>query len=321
MNIALIAGIACFLLAPVIGTVALNYSIVSGTAATRWSHAPKPLLGGISMFLAIIVSMLVGEIPFADHPILSCAGLFTAVGIIDDVLSLTPGKKLMLQFSAAILALRFFFLVPFSPVFGIEVIWIVLFVNAFNLIDGMDGLAVSFAIIIFVWIALLGNPHAFSYALLGVCLGFLPYNFRNASLYLGDSGSHFLGSAIAVLILSPMLTGTGISSLHPPDFLPLLYPVSDILFVSVTRALRRTSILTGGTDHIAHRLARVAGEKRTVMILLGITFTCIIISLSCKQSSESGTVLIVPFMLLAALISLYLLHKKTRIYFISKPLP
>src|SRR5204863_9566732 len=132
-NIILTSCTFCFVFAPLVGIVATNFSVVSGNLATKWSHSPKPLLGGISMFLAISVAIFCSGIHFADHPVLSCAGLFTIVGIFDDIYTLTPGKKLALQFFAAIISAKFFLLAPFSPWFAVEVFWIVLFVNAFNL--------------------------------------------------------------------------------------------------------------------------------------------------------------------------------------------
>lgn len=315
MNIIAISFIACFIFAPLIGMFANNFSIVSGNATTRWSSTPKPLLGGISMFMAILVALFYGGIPFADHPVLSCAGLFTMIGVYDDIVSLTPRKKLTLQICGAFISAKWFLLLPFSPWFVLVVLWIVFFTNAFNIIDGMDGLALSFATLILSWIAVLGNPHAFSYSILGVCIGFLPYNIRNASLYLGDSGSHFLGSAIAILVLPSDILGIGIPNYHLTDLLPLLYPVSDILFVSLTRLLRSTSILTPGTDHIAHRLARIVGEKKTIFILTGITFVCIAISLISHNMEERNNYqLLIPIGFLSMALLLFL-HKKTRSYF------
>ncbi len=268
--------------------------------------------------MAILVALIYGGIPFADHPVLSCAALFTMIGIYDDIVSLTPGKKLSLQICGAFISAKWFLLLPFSPWFVLVVLWIVFFTNAFNIIDGMDGMALTFATLILTWIAVLGNPHAFSYSILGGCIGFLPYNIRKASLYLGDSGSHFLGSAIAILVLPSDIIGLGIPSYHLTDCLPLLYPVSDLLFVSITRTLRRKSIFTAGTDHIAHRLARITGEKKTLIILSGITLFCIAISLLCHDHPERNNSYIVIPITSLALASLIWLHRKTRNYFIQK---
>ena len=320
MNIIAISIAACFIFAPLIGLFANTFSIVSGNVTTRWAATPKPLLGGISMFMAILFALIYSGIPFADHPILSCAGLFTMIGIYDDIAALSPKKKLALQFCGAFISAKFFLLLPFSPWFVLAILWIVFFTNAFNIIDGMDGVALTFATLLLTWLTILGNPHVFSYAVLGVCIGFLPYNFRNASLYIGDSGSHFLGSAIAILVLPSDIIGIGIPSFHFTDCLPLLYPVSDLLFVSVTRSLRHKSILTAGTDHIAHRLARIIGEKKTLYILSGITFFCIAISLvSHNIAGRNNYYVIIPIAFLG-IASLLWLHKKTSFYFIKKNL-
>ncbi len=265
--------------------------------------------------MAILVALIYGGIPFADHPVLSCAGLFTMIGIYDDIVSLTPGKKMALQICGAFISAKWFLLLPFSPWFVLVVLWIVFFTNAFNIIDGMDGVALSFATLILTWIAVLGNPHAFSYSILGGCIGFLPYNIRNASLYLGDSGSHFLGSAIAILVLPSNIIGLGIPSYHFTDCLPLLYPVSDLLFVSITRLLRHKSILTAGTDHIAHRLARIVGEKKTLMILSGVTFFCIAISLISHVLPERNNYYFVIPIAILGMASLFWLQRRTRFYF------
>lgn len=309
----------CLVLAPAMGAAAKNLSIVSGKIAARWSHSPKPLLGGMTLSIAAFAAIRLHGVPASEFPILLTTGLFTIVGICDDVIRLTPHKKFILQIIAAIISVKWFLLIPLSPSFLILVLWIVFVTNAFNLIDGIDGLAVSYAVLIFSWMIILGTGHIFTYSVLGVCIGFFLYNIRPASLYLGDSGSHFLGSAIALLTLpSNALGGIGIGSWQITDLLPLFYPLCDIIFVSITRRSRGISITVGGTDHIAHRMSRVFGENKTVSLLLLLTFTGIALSLLLRKMPPFEEAMIFTSAVTLGVFLLWMLNKRTKSYFINR---
>ena len=170
MNTLFISLAICLVLAPVMGAAAKDLSIVSGKMAARWSHSPKPLLGGMTLSIAAFAAVRLYGISDSEFPILLITGLFTIVGICDDVFGLKPRKKFLLQIIAAIVSVNYFLHIPVSPSFFIIVLWIVFITNAFNLIDGIDGLAVSYAVLIFSWMIILGSGHVFSYSVLGVCI-------------------------------------------------------------------------------------------------------------------------------------------------------
>jgi UDP-GlcNAc:undecaprenyl-phosphate GlcNAc-1-phosphate transferase len=125
------------------------------------------------------------------YDLIVCILLFTVVGIIDDIVHLKPIKKLTLQVLAGSIYV-FIFHIPLAEGLWI-LLWFIIIVNAFNFIDGMDGLAISYATVILIWSLSVHGSDLVTLTLLCASLGFLPFNICNARSYLGDSGSHALG--------------------------------------------------------------------------------------------------------------------------------
>jgi UDP-GlcNAc:undecaprenyl-phosphate GlcNAc-1-phosphate transferase len=202
------------------------------------------------------------------------------MGLLDDRFDLGWFSKLLVQLVAAVLLLAGGNAGPF-PLFTpagllLSLLWIVGLANAMNFLDNMDGVAagiVAVASLAFAAVALTSGQAdvaLLATALAGATIGFLRFNFHPARIFLGDAGSLFLGYALA---------STGLAITHPFNspfelLLPVLvmgYPIFDITFVSVTRALRGQHLTQGGKDHTSHRLARILnGARPTAWVIYGI---------------------------------------------------
>jgi UDP-GlcNAc:undecaprenyl-phosphate GlcNAc-1-phosphate transferase len=206
------------------------------------------------------------------------AFVMAVIGLYDDVAGLKPVSKLIAQIALAALPIYFGLAVPrLSPLLSglVALVWIVGITNALNLLDNMDGLAAGVGAIAAITLALhaigWGNVAlaGMSAALAGACLGFLIFNFSPASIFMGDSGSLFVGYTLGTLSLLQM-NGRPIASLTSllvPVFV-LLVPVFDTTLVTVFRLLAGRSPAQGGRDHSSHRLVSLGiGERRAVSLL------------------------------------------------------
>ena len=252
--------------------------------AHRKIHAhPVPLLGGLAIFMGVWTPLLL--LCFYDNDVtrrlrpewfnlvLVFGGgfLMMLVGIYDDVRGLNAQRKFLAQLPVAILLFwlgtRFTNItIPFmgtvslgylSPV--LTILWIIGVTNALNLIDGIDGLAAGVAFFVAATNAVIavesGNDllAVVMGSMAGACLGFLRYNFSPAKIFLGDTGSLFLGMTLAISSISANAKGTVASSLLIP-LLVMGYPVLDTLLSMMRRLARGKSMFSGDAGHIHHRL-------------------------------------------------------------------
>lgn len=267
-------------------------------------HArPTPYLGGAAVVAAFTVAALVG----AGHlthtlPLLCGAVILLAVGTIDDRRQVSPGLRVLIEVVIGVLVSLdgWGWRIGAGPVVdaALTAVWVVGVVNAFNLFDNMDGQASTMAIVVAagagvlavilgeVWLAV-GCA-----ALCGACVGFLPHNLSSpARIFLGDGGSMPIGFAAA------MLTAT-VARHAEPSALSLLVgfmlvgvPVLDTTLVIISRRRRGVSFLTGGRDHLTHRVRGKLGTPRRVALTLG-TAQAIISAAVVAASQASSAVLI-----------------------------
>ena len=250
--------------------------------ADRWHSRPVPKFGGIPMALAFGVAVGVSNVAASLSPILLGSALMFALGLVDDLRPARPMTKLLLQ---GVIAVSMLIWLPSMPVTSVpvlnlafSVLWIVGITNAFNLLDNMDGLAAGIAAIVAVFLLLVlwrqpsdaAWPVAIgAIAVLGITTGFLVFNFQPATIFMGDSGSHLLGSILAGLSLlaAPTLHTHG---LPVPTMAIALFaiPIFDTTFVSVTRRLMGRSVFIGGRDHTSHRLVAIGLHERSAVLTL-----------------------------------------------------
>lgn len=284
--IAFIFTPVCLKLAPKIGAIDIPKD------NRRVHKQPIPRLGGIAIFLGTVVGILL-MVPMTKQTIgiLISGALITFIGVLDDIYHLSAKKKLLFQIVCALILFfsgtkitfighpfgegYLFFAGIISGI--ITVIWIVGITNTINLIDGLDGLAAGITAIAsfsMAYIAYLNNrPEValMTLAIAGGTLGFLPYNFNPAKIFMGDGGSLFLGLMLAtVSIIGPMKGAAAIATVMP--VLALGLPIFDTAFAIYRRLINGKSIMEADKGHIHHRiLSKGMNQKKTVIILYALS--------------------------------------------------
>jgi len=274
----------------------------------RMHKSPVPRLGGIAIFVSFVVCILVLQIMVSNgiaadavmgdtlgklRAILISGALIFVVGLIDDYKDIKARYKLIGQIVSAVLAFLLGVRIPAIALFGwhfsadsaggifisliVTVFWLVAITNMINLIDGLDGLASGIsgiAALAIAYTAYMNGYHTAAFAmavLAGAALGFLPFNFYPAKVFMGDSGAMFLGFAIAaVSIISPAKGATVVAIIAP--FLVLGVPAFDVVFAMIRRMIRRKPIFEADKGHLHHQLTRIGiGQRRSAVMLYGIS--------------------------------------------------
>ncbi len=253
----------------------------------RMHKRPIPRMGGLAMFYGFVVSVLV-FITLEPQLIGILIGtlIIVVLGIIDDRNALSAKPKFLIQILSACipvlcgLSIKFITLpffgridipAPYSQI--ISVIWIVSITNSVNLIDGLDGLAAgisSIASLSMLFISIImGNMETalISAALVGCCLGFLPFNSNPATIFMGDTGSTFLGFVLGCITILGAFKSYAIIAFVIP-FMVLALPIFDTSFAIIRRIIKHKPIMSADRGHLHHRLIDIGfNQKQTVMIL------------------------------------------------------
>ncbi|MFA5880027.1 MAG: MraY family glycosyltransferase [Candidatus Margulisiibacteriota bacterium] len=292
-----LSGIISFLITlvitPLIKKIALKLQIVDNPEARKVHKKTTPKMGGAAIYLGFLITILI-MVPI-DRTILSIligATLIIFLGIIDDKYTINAWVKLLGQVIIAALVIFMGISIRYitNPINGgifvldwwlsipITLIWIIGLINAINLIDGLDGLASGvsgIAALIIVIIALSTRQYTAALlmmALFGANLGFLRYNFAPAKLFMGDTGSMFLGFTLATVTVSGVMK----SSITLALFIPLLIfgiPIFDTLFAIARRIKNKKRIFEADRSHLHHRLLdRGLSQKQVVIFIYVATF-------------------------------------------------
>lgn len=292
-----VAFVFSFAFVPVARMVAEKIGAIDVPKDDRRMHKePLPRLGGLAIFLGFLVSVLCfAELTKQLFALLVGCVIIVILGIFDDSRGLSAKFKFCVQVVAALVVIYVgdikidIFTNPniFSDQTFLElsdwvaipctVIWIVAITNAVNLIDGLDGLAAgvsAIASVSLVFISLLvGQPGIalIALAIAGSCFGFLPFNFNPAKIIMGDTGSTFLGFALAVLSIQGGFKSYAAISFAVP-LLILGLPIFDTSFAILRRLFTGKGIMTADRGHIHHRLVDMGfSQKQTVFILYAIS--------------------------------------------------
>lgn len=280
---AIVAFLVTVALVPALKVLAHQTGLVAHPKEDRWHRTAIPLLGGLAIVAGTLGGVAVGQPSGMSVWVLTtCALGLAVVGLVDDARTLRPQSKLILQlvFASAMTAvgLQFQFTGIVALDMLITLVWLVGITNAFNLLDNMDGLAAGIAAIVaafrLAFFLADGDLEGAMLAgvLLGACLGFLIYNTNPASIFMGDTGSLFLGFMVAGLSLVggwPYSRGTALVLVFP--MLVVLVPIFDTTLVTIARILAGRPISQGGRDHTSHRLVALGmSERQAVLVLYGL---------------------------------------------------
>jgi len=290
-------------LTPIMRMIALKLEIVDIPGGRKIHEKSTPLLGGLAILIAFNTALLFNMILDNKMIVLLSGGVIVAlISLADDWKEISAKIKLFVQICVVLVMVHFGIvlnLFPLNTMWGyllnvlFTIFWIVGLTNAMNFIDGMDGLAAGIATIIAVFIGIVAyqteQPFMgwIAIAMAGSCLGFLPFNlgFKNpASIYLGDTGSTFVGFVLAALaIKGNWADNSRIVSFSAPVliFWVLIY---DMTYITVERIVTgkvktvREWIDYVGTDHIHHRLYALLGDRRKAVFF--IYFLCATLGIS-----------------------------------------
>lgn len=289
----LAALVVSFLTTPVVKTFAYKVGAIDVPKDARRMHkVPIPRLGGLAIFMGFMVSILL----FVNirgnqqmQSILLGAVVIVVLGVVDDIMALPAGLKFVVQIVAALIpAMHGVTILAFSNpnifsdrlywVLGglsvpFTVIWIVAITNSVNLIDGLDGLADGVSAIsatTMLVIALLYSEAQVAIvmaALVGACVGFMPYNLNPAKMFMGDTGATFLGYILATMSIQGLFKYYAVISFVVP-FLILGLPIFDTSFAFIRRIAHGQSPMHADRGHIHHRLIDMGlSQKQAVATL------------------------------------------------------
>ena len=290
---ALIAFGIVVLLTPAVGGMARMLGVVDRPDERRVNRRPIPRLGGLAIFLGIIVpSLAFLDLSGEMRGILLGAAVACVVGAVDDFRGLDPIPKLAGQVLAAAIptafgvwidhfTLPFFGAVDVPAAIGVPltIVWIVAVMNMVNFLDGLDGLAAGvcgIAGITFSVLALsLGKADAaiLSAIVAGACIGFLRHNFFPARIFMGDSGALVLGFTLATVSVAGLLKTASTIVLFLP-LVVLAVPIIDTSFVVAKRLKYGRPIYSADRSHLHHRFLNIGfSQRRAALVMWGWTAT------------------------------------------------
>ncbi|MEA4813606.1 MAG: MraY family glycosyltransferase [Oscillospiraceae bacterium] len=285
------ALIISFALTPVVKSFAQKVGAVDVPRDARRMHkVPIPRLGGLAIFLGFIVSVLAfADITYQLQGILLGAVIIVVLGALDDVTPLPAMLKFVVQIIAALIPIlhgvviscisnpNLFSSNPYWHLgwlaIPVTVLWIVAVTNAVNLIDGLDGLAIgvssisSLTVLAIAMIVSEENVAVVMAALLGACIGFMPYNMNPAKIFMGDTGSTFLGFVLACISIQGLFKFYAVISFVVP-FLILGLPIFDTAFAFIRRIAHGQNPMSPDRSHVHHRLIDMGlNQKQAVAVL------------------------------------------------------
>lgn len=286
--IVLVTFVSSIILVPIMRKVAVHVGALDKPNARRVNKVAMPTLGGLAIFFSFMLGyMLYANQSLQMLSILMSSFLLIVFGMADCINPIKAKYRLLVQFIAAAIIVfygnivlndisMFGFYMSFpQPInYIITLLFIVTITNAINFIDGLDGLASGVSSIYFLTIAIIsfimkrsdGLDVILALIMLGSTLGFLVYNFPPAIIYLGDTGSQFLGFIIAVISLLGFKTATFTSLIIPICILGI--PLLDIVFAVIRRLLKKESPATPDKSHFHHQLLKMNFSTKSSLLII-----------------------------------------------------
>lgn len=336
-----IAFVVTYSCVPLAKRIAFKFNAIDYPSARRVNKTPMPRMGGIAMFMGVMAALvfeLVGEVVFDWHElyrsarflqvnyvgVLAGLSVVCLVGAIDDVKSLKPRMKLFGQIVGACIIVASGVLLasiknPFAPGFiefgwfayPLTVFYLVAFMNVINLVDGLDGLAAgitaiaAFALFMIAIGKFRAETAMFAIVLLGATLAFLRYNFAPASIFMGDSGSLFLGAMLGVISLLGVIRSPTVVVLAASLIIAAI-PIMDTFVAIVRRLKNHQPIQQADAKHLHHKLLREGFTPRK-SVLIVYAWTAFLALGAYTISNSSGVKVFVVFVILAVVSFLVLL--------------
>ena len=285
------ALIVSFLMTPLVKTFAYKVGAIDVPKDNRRMHkVPIPRLGGLAIFVGFMVStLLFNEIDMQMRGILLGSVIIVLLGVVDDITPLPAMLKFVVQIIAAMVPISHGVVIQalsnpnvFSESaywvhgglsFPITILWIVGITNAVNLIDGLDGLAngvsaICAATMLIIALLVADSSVALAMAaLVGACVGFMPYNTNPAKMFIGDTGATFLGFILATMSIQGLFKFYALISFAVP-FLILGLPIFDTAFAMIRRIAKGQSPMKPDRSHVHHRLIDMGlNQKQAVATL------------------------------------------------------
>jgi len=322
----LVAFVVVLATVPFAKAAGARLGIVAQPSADRPHSKPIPILGGVAIVTGFVVAITLAS-DFSKLPrtllwLIAITFAMFLVGLVDDLVELRPRRKLLLEFLAiGLLALwgPRLDLLPFQWAnLALTILWLMTAANAFNLIDGLDGLAAGVGMVASLGVAAVAALHQHqvtmlaAVALSGALAGFMVFNYSSASIFMGDQGALTVGLILGVLSIQVSHSGEGsLPARLAMLVLTLAVPLMDMATVTVTRLATGNPISKRGLDHTHHRLIRLGmspARATGLMIVLQAMAAACMIGLSIVRGYEA--VLLIPFIVLFfALITLFLMDR------------
>jgi UDP-GlcNAc:undecaprenyl-phosphate/decaprenyl-phosphate GlcNAc-1-phosphate transferase len=327
------------LLVPLVKKIAIHVNAMDMPNERKVHQVPMPRMGGLAIFFSFMIGyMLYARESTMMLSVLIGSFLIILCGMVDDINSVKARYKFVVQIIAAsivciygnltlnyisILGLNLHFIAPWDSF--ITVFFMVAIMNAMNLIDGLDGLAAGISSIYFITIAIIalilnqmgGLDVILSVIMAGATLGFLVHNFPPASIFMGDSGSLFLGYIIGVIALLGFKAATLTSIIIPICILAI--PIFDTASAIIRRLLKGQKIDVPDKEHFHHQLLKMKFSQRTtILIIYGITILFSSVSIFYVLGDQKAAIIIyiiLMFFLIFIVMKTDILfkHKKTKI--------
>jgi UDP-GlcNAc:undecaprenyl-phosphate/decaprenyl-phosphate GlcNAc-1-phosphate transferase len=306
---------------PIVRAFARRIGMIAKPKSDRWHKKPTAMLGGVAIWLSVLIGYFV-FVPSSPYGwvIIGASTFLFFVGLADDLLNTKPYQKLVGQVMGSAFVIYYGLSLPWTRSFSVNValtiFWLIGITNAVNLLDNMDGLAPGIAAIAsaFLAISFINTGHPTEVLMLmifaGALLGFLVYNSNPASIFMGDSGSMFVGFFVASSALVN-LTGGRSRSLVPVLAVPILIlfiPIFDTTFVTILRKVSGRAASQGGRDHTSHRLVALGmSERRAVWMLYGFAALAGVLALLVQSVKlDVSLAAIAGFTVLLTLLGVYL---------------
>ncbi len=307
-----VAFVFSFASTPIVYRLAFKIGAIDVPKDKRRMHKkPIPRLGGLAIIFGFAVAIgCFGQFTRPLIAILAGATVIAVMGVVDDCKNLDAKLKFVIQIMAALIVIvggnvritvftnpnifsdNPYLVLPWWLSGAATIIWIVFITNAVNFIDGLDGLAAGVSAIMsvsLVFIAVRLGEYSVAIvglAIMGACFGFLPFNFNPAKIFMGDTGSTFLGFILASLSIQGVFKSYAIISFAVP-LLILGLPLFDALFAMIRRIYRGQSPMMADRGHLHHRLIDMGfSQKQTVFILYAISG---VLGITAVILAESGT--------------------------------